>query len=316
MTNKTPEFLNSQSELTNEDDFLGAFSGYLRRPMPSAKGVVAQFYGEDGPDADLIVSLGVTKFQNQHIKTSVYWVKDAVGSLKKKPDGYPLIASFSSFIRRPLPKSTGMLATLFAPNGEASDAAHELGFSKYLDSFVHVRLHRFIETDEPTQEPEFINQKIPMPHNLPPNRASGAHKEAAKSLQLSGFFREPLVWNALGGETSYKTWLLERPCAVTYPEECCDIGHPATIPNSSFKQYTYLPICKAHNKILSSNILAIGGKHALESKRSILLVDWATQTLCKNLHSNSLSDLPPQKVKEWAALNNVEMLLPKKYQNS
>lgn len=297
-------------------DFIGCFNGYLRRSQPSAKGILAQFYGEDGADADMLLSLSMTKFQNQHVRTSVYWVKDAVGSLKKQSAGYPLISNFESFIRRSIPKSTGMMATLFAPNGTASDAANELNLSKYLDSFVHVRLHRFVaDAVEPAVEPDFLDKSIALPFHMATSRPAGIYKDAAKVLQIHGFFRQPLVWAALGGEASYEAWLSDRPCCAATSPPCQEIGQPILIPNSSYENYRYLPLCQTHTGFLKNNISAIGGKHALELRRGIMLNEWAAQSLCLILNTTSISDTPPIAVATWAATHALDALLPSRYSN-
>jgi hypothetical protein len=296
-----------------QDDFLGAFNGYVRRPQPSAKGVLAQFYGENGTDADTILTLSMTQFQNQHIRASVYWVKDAVGAVKKQKDGFPLIAHFEGFIKRSTPKSTGMLATLFAPNGHASDAAHELGFSKYLDSFVHVQLHQFIE--QLPQAPEFLKQSIALPYQTTHGRAVGEFKEASKILLVSGFFREALLWAALGGEQAYKQWLVDRPCCAPTQQPCQNVGQPTAIPNCSFDQYIWIPLCKDHAKELSKNPYALGGKHLLEQKRNILLTEWACEAICQAIGTPSLAQTNPRMLVEWAIKSGVDALLPRRYLN-
>lgn len=297
-------------------DFLGAFNGYVRRPQPSAKGVLAQFYGEDGADADTILSLSMTQFQNQHVRAAVYWVKDAVGAVKKQKQGYPLIAHFEGFIKRSQPKSTGMLATLFAPNGSASDAAHELGFSKYLDSFVHVQLHRYVEEiSAEAKEPAFLNQAIALPYQTQHGRPLGEFKEAAKILQVAGFFREPMVWAALGGEPAYLKWLVDRPCCAAISPACDHIGQPTEIPNCSYDMYRQVPLCKDHAKDLKNNPTLVGGKHLLEQRRSMLLNDWSMETLCSTLGTTSLSESHPKIVVDWAIKHGVDALLPKRYLN-
>lgn len=299
------------------DDFIGAFNGYVRRPQPSAKGVIAQFYGENGSDADTILSLSMTQFQNQHVRASVYWVKDAVGALKKQPKGYPLIATFESFVKRSIPKSTGMMATLFAPNGAASDSAHELGFSKYLDSFVHVQLYRFNEatTEDENKQADFLNQAIALPYHTVSSKPNGAYKDAAKLLQVQGFFREPLIWAALGGEQAFEKWLKDRPCSAAINPICENVGHPVEIPNCSFEQYKKIPMCSHHAKQLKENASLVGGKHLLEHKRGILLNEWGIQTLCQTLQTPSLSETHPRLIVEWAIKYSVDALLPKRFLN-
>lgn len=58
---------------------IGAFEAYVRRPSPLISGMVARFYGEDGPDADLIASLMLTRFQDLAVVVHV--------ELLQMPDG-------------------------------------------------------------------------------------------------------------------------------------------------------------------------------------------------------------------------------------
>lgn len=300
----------------NSDNFIGSFNGYVRRPQPSSKGLQACFYGENGDDADSMLALSITEFQNLHVIVSVYWVKDAIGLVKKEDAGYPLISSFDAFIQRSKPRSTGMIAMLFAPNGESSDSANELGTSKYLDSFVHVRLQQFSEIiGEDSQKQLFLSKDIVLPYTNPTPKKHGEFKDAYKSLQIHGFFREPKVWHALGGEESYKQWLKDRACSAAIEPNCCEVGNPIKIPNCSFDEFTEIPLCEKHAFDSLNDINLIGGKYLLENQRSILVASWATEMMCQEFKVTTVSEIRPHSILEWCTNKQIQDFLPKRYLN-
>ena len=304
-----------ESDIDQSPDFMGSFNGYVRRPIPSAKGVVAQFYGENGDDADTIVSLSITKFQNQHVRANVFWVKDAVGNLKKESSGYPLIVSFESFIRRSIPKSSGMVANLFAANGPASDAAHELGFTRFFDSFVHVQLHRYIpdgENNEEVSAPTHLSKDIKLPTNSE-KKQPGPYREANKKLQISGFFRESKVWASLGGEAIYKKWLNQQTCCAIAKTPCQSLGKAVELTSSAFESYRYVSMCQDHARMFLKNPHAMGDRHLYDQKRSMYLSDWVIQTLCNHFKAPTLSEISPRQILEWAVTNHIDSFLPKSY---
>jgi hypothetical protein len=317
MTNKkehTPSFATNLED--DHPDFLGAFNGHIRRPQPGAKGVMAQFYGENGADADTILSLSMTKFQGQHVRVSVYWIKDSIGVPKRESGGYPKIAEFESFIHRSIPRSAGMLATLFAPNGPASDAAHELGFTKYLDSWVQVRLYKYIETETAATDtsPKFLNTAIALPHQHTVSN-SGKFGDAAKLLQIHGFFRNAMVWSAIGGEDSFKKWLVDRACCASVNPSCAEPGKPVKIKGSSFDQFQFVALCSSHAQSMEKRIDLIGGRHLLDQRRGMLMNEWAIQSLCAFLGTQSLAQTHPGMLLDWASKNGVDAFLPKQYVN-
>lgn len=289
--------------------FIGAFNGYIRGPQPSAKGVISRFYGEAGSDADTINAMGMTQYQNQKVHTSVYWIKDSIGVLKRTENGYPLITSYESFIRHPTPKSSGMYASLFAPQGDNSDKALELGFSKYADSFVHVQLNQGVDF---VADP-FFDLSIPLPFKK--NTRVGEFKASAKVLQISDFFKNEKIWDILGGEASYNEWLKDRPCCAAVSPECTLIGKPVNVLGSFYKNYTNLPLCEHHYKEALSDINSIGGKQLLGHKRMILMMEWVVEEFCKQLGKPSLSDISPNDILDWTLLNQVDNLLPVKFKD-
>ena len=66
---------------------MDGFFGYVRRPKPLVSGMVAQFFGENGEDADKITALGLSSFFDMKINFKVRYVKDPVGKDMKQDKG-------------------------------------------------------------------------------------------------------------------------------------------------------------------------------------------------------------------------------------
>ena len=65
----------SSDLITNEQ--LGVFSGYIRRPIPNQSGMIAQIFGENGDDADTILALSLSKYQDVQVYVNIYLIKDS-----------------------------------------------------------------------------------------------------------------------------------------------------------------------------------------------------------------------------------------------
>ena len=143
---KTPsaqhvEAPNAESPLRT-GDALGSFVGYLRRPKSSAAGLTAQFFGENGDDADVIAALHLTRFLDQPTKVTVWMLKDRNGRSMKKNGEWPKLTEFVGTIRRPMPSQNGQVAQFFGENGPNSDAVSTLAQTSCLDALVFVEMHQ------------------------------------------------------------------------------------------------------------------------------------------------------------------------------
>ena len=141
----------NSNQIINTEELIGAFSGYVRRPHPTVAGMIAQFFGEDGEDADTISALSLTKYQDAQVYIQVYLIKDALGKVIKKDNNYVNIANFLGVVRRPKPVRGGMVAEFFAPNGEDADSVNNLGKSIYQDCFVYVEVKGKLAKSKPIE---------------------------------------------------------------------------------------------------------------------------------------------------------------------
>lgn len=75
--------------LFDGDEEIGGFQAAMRRPEPRRDGMVAQFFGENGGNADMITALGLGKFLDRQYRAVVRLVQDAAGADQAKPSKGP-----------------------------------------------------------------------------------------------------------------------------------------------------------------------------------------------------------------------------------
>lgn len=79
------DLLDAKVEVDLGED-MGAFKAYLRRPKPSDSGFMAQFFGESGPQADVITALGLSSFIDKDFEIIVTQLERPDGSAVPQGD--------------------------------------------------------------------------------------------------------------------------------------------------------------------------------------------------------------------------------------
>ncbi len=303
---------------------IGSFSGYNRRPLPTLTGLTAQFYGENGDDADMISALSLTKFLEAEVHADVYLIKDANGKVMKDPvtGSYPLIAAFSAKVQRPKPQRDGMIAQFFAFNGEAADQVNQLGLTKYLDAFVYVDILRDGKADVPAAAPsgqEISRELDELSSQLTPAerkalaKKSKAFQEANRLLRLSGFLSQPAVWSSLGDESDFEAWISQMGCCAPGDSPCKQAGAPFRIPAESHQRYLWIPLCPEHSRIAEAGSLP-GGLPFMKMRQKVLVQEWAWERLRVAVGTLPEIDEPdPQAVMSWALERKLTQYIPPNY---
>lgn len=300
---------------------MGAFSGYIRRPTPSASGMTAQVFGENGDDADTILALSLTKYQDAEVLVNIYLIKDSVGRIMKENGKYPLISSFIGFVRRSMPKKDGMIAQFFAPNGEHSDSVSVLCKSEYLDCLVFVDVRGKMATENTSSiETENINQidlnyvnKITKTEREEFQKREKQYRKMNEILEISEFLNKIEVVSSVGTADQYKEWLNKTQTCAHIQEKAC-LNHSNFIQiDGLVKPYNYLPVCEEHLSNLKDaehiekNILFYEMKHRL------LIKQWVWYEFKKQFSYDGKSEPEPNKIIEWAAAKKIAKYLPPKY---
>lgn len=308
---------------------IGAFSGYNRRPLPDRTGLTAQFYGENGDDADMISALSLTKFLDADVFVKVHLIKDSHGQIMKTAGAFPMISSFQAKIQRPKGLRDGMVANLFAPNGANADQVNVLGLSKFLDSLVFVEILKpeaaplTPTTPKPNLDslPETSSELDELAQHLTPferralQKKGKAFAEANRLLKIAGFLRTPAVWPRLGSELDYQAWVDTIPCCAPGDTPCNNHATAFKIPAETHMHYMLIPFCEMHAKIAEEGVMP-GGIAFFRMRRDILIQEWAWQRIKETVGATPGLDEPdPQKIFSWAHQNGLTQNIPANYLN-
>lgn len=301
-------------------DPVGAFSGYLRRPRPSAQGMTAQFFGENGKDADTIAVFHLTQFKDMLVKISVHVLKDANGAPQGREGKYPLLTEFIGTIRRPAASENGQTAAFFAANGIQSDAVNVLNQSRYLDALVYITVtkaeHGQMAQDIETQtDPDVLNNEAKRTTSVEIAQIKRRQKTASEGwriLRTAGFFRNRILWSALGGEEAFAEWLRAQPCTQPGDDPCTNQPCVAyRIPGT--KKWGLVSLCEQHAEQWEAGDLPPMQKDPNDYLSSVQLTQasrWAEQRVRQALGTPEGFDPLPSKIFSWAVENQVRNLIP------
>jgi len=141
--------------------------------------------------------------------------------------------------------------------------------------------------------------------------------EAARALMLSGFFRSPDVWRAVGTDAEFLAWLRRMPCAVCNgePAEAAHVRRVADGAGTGIKpQYSAIPLCHEHHALQhQKGESAIGGKEWCDRQRIEHVQNWAWAKIKSDLGYESMADVPPAELRQWAVETGVDRFLPEDY---
>lgn len=311
-----------RSSDTKTSEHLGAFSGYVRRPIPNQSGMIAQIFGENGDDADTILALSLSKFQDVEVLVNVYLVKDSVGRIMKEGDNYRVISSFVGRVRRSLPKIDGMIAQFYAPNGEHADSVSLLSKSEYQDCLVFVDVRGSLAANENQDDmlsenieaiEEKCSGKITKQQRMEMVRKEKHFKKMNERLQFSEFLYRVEVLMALGNPEEFKKWLSdERLCSHSQESPCKSFGGAVQV-KQFFKPFNFLPTCETHRSHFEDDSHFEENRTYYEMKHRLLTKEWVWERMKAKFSFDGSGEPDPSKVIDWATTANVKKFLPPKY---
>lgn len=302
---------------------MGAFSGYVRRPVPSMNGMTAQIFGENGDDADTILALSLTKFQDIEVFVNIYLIKDAYGKIMKEHESYPLISSFIGYVRRSMPKKDGMIAQFYAPNGEHADSIAELSKSNLQDClvFVDVRSKKSQSKSEQINIENIVEinksylGKITIGERTEFQKKEKQFRKMNEQLELSDFLNKIEVLTSIGNSSDFTSWLtLTQTCSHLQEKHCMNKSNFVQI-DGLLKPFNFLPVCEEHLHELSNHAHIEKNILFYEMKQRLLLKQWIWSQFKAKFSFDGKSEPDPSRIIEWAASKNLSKYLPKKYQS-
>ena len=303
---------------------LGTFTAMLRRPKATRQGLIAQFYGETGPDADIIAAFHLAHFLDTVVHLRIWVIKASSGKEMKDAQGnYLELPSFTATIKRPSSTNDGLVAQFFAANGEHSDRANELNKSAYLDSLVLVQVIAGDENEQfvpragdvaPLEDlAEAAKRMTPTEERLLKKQQKRA-QEAWRQLLQSGFFRKHEVWTQLGGETAYCTWLRREACCHPGDQPCPNLpSEPFRVANPDLAM-PYVPLCGPHTQAWEAGLVQLpsGTKPMsfLITEHERHIVRWAQLSLRDALATPAGYDPSPARVYTWIVDHKLRLFMP------
>lgn len=304
---------------------LGSFTAQVRRPRTSNKGIQAQFYGENGSDADTIAALALSRFQDVLVEARVWGIKDHDGRLLSKNGQYPLLTRFIGRLERPQPSSSGMTAKIFCKNGPQADSSLTLAQSDLFDSLVYVELFAASEAEEHSPLGEVIpaneHELIQASERLTPTERRAFQvkqkrsQEAFKLLETYGFFYNLAVASSVGSTAEYFNWLTEQACS--HPGDLpCD-GHPvrAYALKDVRTGFQAIPLCEHHHELwgqgLAQETMPLHRPDEFfKLRQKSYLSRWVKLKLFKELRIPEQYAPAPSAIYDWALKHKVENALP------
>lgn len=155
--------------------------------------------------------------------------------------------------------------------------------------------------------------------------AAGSYGDEARELRLSGFFRAPDVWRAIGSDAEYQAWCRVQPCAACGREggenNPIVFAHVRRIANGaggSIKPpYSGIPLHDSeHRDQHQHGESRIAPPEKWDRWRIEHVQEWAWHALKAQLGAESWRDVPPRRLFEWAERAGVEHYLPAAYRSA
>lgn len=316
----------ASDDILQVGDSLGSFSGYLRRSKATSAGLIAQFFGENGQDADVISALHLTRFLDAHVKVTVWMIKDRIGRSMKTANGHQKLTEFIGIIRRPQPNNMGQVAQFFGPNGPNADAINILNQSEYLDALVYVEMHQAIAgmtaqdvlTNTPTAELEENSTRMTSTEQVEFKKAQKRAQEGIRMLEASGFFRNETVLAVLGKETDYAQWLSTQECCHPGDQPCPNQPVVAwSVPGA--RRWVGIPLCVDHVEIWDAGTTQLpDGSSPLafaQTQNIYYRQRWARSALNKQLRVPQEHLPTPGAIFTWATDQKLNHLIPSAFKS-
>lgn len=316
----------ASDDILQVGDSLGSFSGYLRRAKATSAGLIAQFFGENGSDADVISALHLTRFLDAHVKVTVWMIKNRVGQSMKTENGHQKLTEFIGVIRRPQPNNMGQVAQFFGANGPNADAINILNQSQYLDALVFVEMHQAVAgmtvqdvlTTTPTAELEENSTRMTSTEQVEFKKTQKRAMEGMRLLEVSGFFRNEAVLAVLGKETDYEQWLATQQCCHPGSQPCPHQPVMAwAVPGA--RRWVGIPLCVEHAEVWDTGIAELpDGSSPLafaQTQNIYYRQRWARYAL------NALLKVPqehlptPGAIHTWAVDRNLHSFIPSAFKS-
>ena len=145
--------------------------------------------------------------------------------------------------------------------------------------------------------------------------------EFAKALRLSKFFFYPKVWDKIGSDEEFLTFIRTQNCAYCGQTENIEAAHVRRIAEGAGigikPTYCAIPLCRhCHLQQHQHGESALNGKEWFDTTRIEYVVKWCWETLKHTLGYESWRQVPPCEFYAWVINNDLEDCLTKYFLES
>lgn len=329
---------------------LGSFAATLRKNKNTTNGVITQFFGEDGEDADIISVLSQTRFKGMEVFLDVYQIKNEVGLDMKDTttNNYPKIASFPAIINRPKPSNNddGLIAEFFVPDGKASDEANKLNQSQFKNALVFVDILSSEQNENDVEVNIYLQQiqnDIVEKHSkkLAEQERKEYQKKAKKFEKLNLILHESNIFlnkelikqiqfeqleknksdNKDNHYIDYNDFLLQQSCSFKHKGNKCKrpSNQDAIVSFNTNDELYKLPFCEEH-KVIMLDAIEKNDFSCLDNKELYIDIEvskniksWVWQYFINNFSLTGKEEPDSQLILGWFDEHNLRGILPTKF---
>lgn len=322
---------------------LGGFFAYIQPTSLTSKkdsGYIANFYAENGNDANSILALGISKFKNLIVKVNVYGIKKETGEeYVENGEKHPCLSTFIAKILPPQIHNLGNTAKFEGVSLADNDLINQLNHSKNKGclAFIQVQfagegaLANEIQSQKPLEELKLAETMMTPEEKKLLEAKQRKAKLAEEILQKSGFFSKPVVIRALNPAMDAKESLAKEGeafvgflktlnCPVFGCQ--CKVEKTFALPfakeSEEMKGFITSGLCSEHfkeyeNDVLSENVNAPDPVELIIQFNRFSKAKFVKKRLKEALNVEEGFYIPVEQMVSFAAETNILSLLPQAY---
>ncbi len=168
-----------------------------------------------------------------------------------------------------------------------------------------------------------LTDEIAVETDRPKLNEKGEFGKYARALVLSGFFKEPKIWECLGSDEDYCKWLRNQKSACSGEQDhdpdtgelFCVPAHYRRVERGSGTaikpKFSAIPLTNMeHQTQHNHGHNEIGPDEWWEGQCLKYASQWAYETLKKRLNYDSYTDIAPHRIVSWCEQRALEDYLP------
>jgi len=167
-----------------------------------------------------------------------------------------------------------------------------------------------------------LTNEAALEEGRPGKPAKGPFGEYAKALVLSGFFRTPKIWESIGTDEEFLTWVRQQKSAYSGKFSMfidgvgsCVAAHVRHVEHGSGTAikppFSAIPLTDdEHREAHQKGDSVLGDREWWDKKRIKYVSQWAYETLKEKMGYDSYTEMAPHRLIDWAKQRELVHYLP------